>query len=151
MLKSMTGFVMTVNETKYKKITVEIKSLTHKFIETNHKIPNIFTDTELEIKNECIKSLGRGKIYLTINIEDTNAETSACLNIDLISKYYNTLSKLAEQLNAKTANLFESVLALPEVVKSTTASLDKKDSDWQLLKKTLADALVEINKYRSLE
>ena len=66
MIKSMTGYGKAVAETAQKKITVEIKSLNSKQFDLNTKVPWLYKEKELEIRNMISQLLDRGKIDFSI-------------------------------------------------------------------------------------
>ena len=74
MLKSMTGFGKAVNEFENKKITVEIKSLNSKQADITAKIPSLYKEKEMELRNMLIKALNRGKIELSVWIDQNEIE-----------------------------------------------------------------------------
>ena len=62
MIQSMTGYGKAVCEIAGKKITVEIKSLNSKQLDLSTRIPNAYKDREMEIRNEILRRLERGKV-----------------------------------------------------------------------------------------
>ena len=76
MILSMTGFGKAVVMTQNKKITAEIKSLNSKQLDLSVRIPYAFRELELEIRNCVAKRLERGKVDLSILVENNdNQET----------------------------------------------------------------------------
>ena len=58
----MTGFGKATAEFPHRKITVEIKSLNSKQLDLAMKVPQIYKDTEMEIRNEIARRIERGKV-----------------------------------------------------------------------------------------
>ncbi|MDT0650866.1 YicC/YloC family endoribonuclease, partial [Autumnicola edwardsiae] len=79
MIQSMTGFGKSISELPSKKITVEIKSLNSKNFDLNARISSQYREKELELRKIISKSLVRGKIDLSVYVENTGEETSSVL------------------------------------------------------------------------
>ncbi len=69
MIKSMTGYGIASFDSGNTKYTVEIKSLNSKFLELSLRIPKSFSEKEFQLRNECNKQIERGKVSLSINVE----------------------------------------------------------------------------------
>ena len=69
MILSMTGFGKAVIAFDSKKITAEIKSLNSKQLDLLVKMPQIYREKELELRNEVARVLERGKVELFITTE----------------------------------------------------------------------------------
>src|SRR3954462_15319375 len=97
MIKSMTGYGIAVFDSGNTKYTVEIKSLNSKFLELSLRIPKSFSEKEFQLRNECNKQIERGKVNLSINVEQVNAAVKAA-GIDrvLLKQYYQQLKEVSE-------------------------------------------------------
>ncbi|WP_419802425.1 YicC/YloC family endoribonuclease [Mucilaginibacter sp.] len=140
MIKSMTGFGLISQDLGNVKYTVEIKSLNSKFLELSVKIPRVFADKEFELRNECSRTIERGKVNLSINIEQNEAKTAALgIDIDLLQQYLEQLKEVSEKTNQSTNNLLQLALGLPDVMKyqEEKASEDEWKTVSQLVKKTI--------------
>ena len=62
MLKSMTGFGQCSLDDGQVQITAEVKSLNSKFLDLNLRLPKVFSDKEIEIRNLISEKLDRGKV-----------------------------------------------------------------------------------------
>ena len=60
MIKSMTGYGIASFDSGNSKYTVEIKSLNSKFLELSLRLPKIFSEKEVQLRNDCSKQLERG-------------------------------------------------------------------------------------------
>src|SRR5690554_7860588 len=80
MIQSMTGYGKEVVQLPSKTITIEIKSLNSKGLDLNTRVPSSYRDKDLEIRDLLAKSLERGKIDFSLNIEVSGTETSVQLN-----------------------------------------------------------------------
>ena len=84
MIQSMTGFGKSVIQLPTKKITIELKSLNSKSLDLNARIPSVYREKELEMRNLIASALERGKIDFSLYIEVTGEETSSQLNEAII-------------------------------------------------------------------
>lgn len=140
MIKSMTGFGLISQDLGNVKYTVEIKSLNSKFLELSVKIPRVFADKEFELRNECSRTIERGKVNLSINIEQNEAKTAALgIDIDLLQQYLEQLKEVSVKTAQPANNLLQLALGLPDVMKyqEEKASEDEWKTVSQLVKKTI--------------
>ncbi len=119
MILSMTGFGKAVAALPNKKISVEIKSLNSKQLDISARVPAVFREKELEIRNMIAARVERGKIDLQIAVETIGAETSVSLNMPLIAAYKKQVEEMARALEIPWPSDWYSVLLrFPETIKS---------------------------------
>ena len=119
MLLSMTGFGKSVVTIPNKKITVEIKSLNSKQLDISARVPAIFREKELELRNLIASVVERGKVDFQIYSESIGAETTVSLNIPLMAAYKAQVEEMARQLGIPWPDDWYGVLLrFPEKVKS---------------------------------
>ena len=70
----MTGFGKVTAELPDKKVTVEIKSLNSKQLDLSVRIPAVYREREMQLRNELLQRLERGKVDLNINVEYLRAD-----------------------------------------------------------------------------
>lgn len=129
MIYSMTGFGKATAEFPHRKITVEIKSLNSKQLDLSMKVPQIYKDTEMEIRNEIARRLERGKVDFFIQVENKATNDTAQLNTDVIKGYYTQLQKMADTLQIpQPADWFQTLLRLPDALKSDPMEIDETES-----------------------
>ncbi len=151
MLQSMTGFGKAIKDIENKKITVEIRTLNSKQADIVAKIPALYREKEMELRNLLTQSLKRGKIELNFWIEENENTGSVVLNKAVISNYYTQLQETATFLNRniEKENILEIIMRMPEVLKTEVKELDEKE--WAQILKTVDEALIEIKKFRNQE
>lgn len=150
MIKSMTGYGIANADTEYGHYIVEIKSLNSKFLELNLKIPKIFSDKELFLRNECSRLLERGKINITITAEhDDPVMNAATINKPLVKFYYNELKEIADNVGASKENLLSMVLTLPEVIGHSEEKAD--ENAWNAIYGVFIDAIHKFDQFRKDE
>jgi len=150
MLKSMTGYGIAVFDSGNTKYTVEIKSLNSKFLELTLRIPKSFSEKEFQLRNECNKQIERGKVSLSINVEQADATVKAAgIDKELLRHYFGQLKSVSEDLKEPVSNLFQLALNLPEVVKYEEETVS--EDEWKIVEKTFQQAVNNFQKFRADE
>lgn len=146
----MTGYGKAVCELPQKKISIEIKSLNSKQIDLNIRIPNVYREKELEIRNDVNLALARGKVDVTFTVENIGTEKVATLNVPAIEAYYAQLKPIADKFEqTENTDFMRIIMSLPETVKVEQPQLDEEE--WCSVKASLADALKSIIDFRLQE
>jgi uncharacterized protein (TIGR00255 family) len=150
MIKSMTGYGKAIFEINKKKIIIEIKSLNSKQIDINTRIPSLYREKEITIRREISEKLQRGKIDLTVYIEDHGEEPNSKINESVLISYFNQIRNVNDALNLSTDHTtLQAVLKLPDVIKPEFKTVDEEE--WQIIMKNLREALHEIDTFRIKE
>lgn len=150
MIKSMTGYGIASFDSGSTKYTVEIKSLNSKFLELSLRLPKIFSEKEFQLRNECSKQIERGKVNLSINVEQANSAVKAAgIDTELLKHYYEQLKTVSRDLNEPTNNLLQLALGLPEVVKYDEETVSEEE--WKVVEKTFQQAMAAFQQFRSDE
>lgn len=147
MIKSMTGYGVSQGEFQHKKITVELRSLNSKFLELAIKLPKIYSERELTIRNDCNKFVERGKVNVNISIEQSNnSEEVKMLNVELFKTYYANLKKLANEVGSPESDVFHETLKIPEVWNSKEENIN--EDEWKCIYQIFQTALNSFNQFR---
>lgn len=150
MLFSMTGFGKASCNYKNKKIVIEIKSLNSKQLDISTRIVGLYREKDIEIRNLIAKNLERGKIDLSLYIEDNNTQSATFLNQNIISNYKNQIENTCKALNIDSpSNLMEILLKLPDSLKTESAILEEEE--WNVVENLLQDAFSQIKQFRRQE
>jgi uncharacterized protein (TIGR00255 family) len=150
MLKSMTGYGIASFDAGNIKYTVEIKSLNSKFLELSLRIPKSFSEKEFQLRTECSKQIERGKVNLSINVEQTgSAAKAAGIDTVLLKQYHDQLKAVSAALNEPSNNLLQLALGLPDVVKYDEETVSEEE--WKVVDKTFQQALAAFQQFRSDE
>jgi uncharacterized protein (TIGR00255 family) len=143
----MTGYGTAGFDSEGTKYTVEIKSLNSKFLELSLRLPKSFTEKEFQLRNECNKQIERGKVNLSINIEQANTTVNAAgIDKALLKHYYEQLKSVSADLNEPSNNLLQLALTLPEVVKYEEETVSEEE--WKIAEKTFQKALAAFQQFR---
>ena len=151
MLLSMTGFGKATREIENKKLTVEIRTLNSKQADVNVKIPALYREKEMQLRNLLVQNLNRGKIELNFWIDENESSGSVVLNKTVINNYYHQIKETANLLNRDISkeNILEIIMRMPEVLKTEVKELD--ENEWTQIFETVEDAIAEIIKFREQE
>jgi uncharacterized protein (TIGR00255 family) len=150
MIKSMTGFGKAEFEVNNKKITLELKTLNSKQVDISARIPSVYREKEIEIRRELADKLVRGKIDLTIYVENHGSESNSKINEPILISYFEHLQKITNSLGLKSDHsTLLALLRLPDVVKTEYETFDEQE--WHVVFKYLQKAIEEIEAFRTSE
>ena len=150
MIQSMTGYGKATAELSNKKITVELKSLNSKQLDLSVRMPGIYREHEMNLRNIIGKELSRGKVDLLIFIENIGTETSSKINQDIIESYYKQISESAKNLNIPVPQDWYTVLLrLPDALKHEIQEADEEE--WSAVEKAVKIAVTQMHEFRIQE
>lgn len=128
MVKSMTGYGKGVLDDGKRKITVELKSVNHRFLDLNIKLPKALSFSEDSIRNAVKGTLIRGHIDVYVNYEDLRQNKST-LKVDeaLAKNYINISRELSEKYTINDNVGTYEILRFPDVVSQVVAEDDEEE------------------------
>jgi len=147
MIQSMTGFGKATLQLPTKKITVEVKSLNSKGLDLNVRMPSLYREMELGLRNEIALKLERGKIDFSIFIENTAEQTSTKVNVPIIKAYIAQMKAVIA--DADETELMKMAVRMPDALKTERDEID--ENDWSEIQKVIKEALVNIGNFRQDE
>ena len=140
MIKSMTGFGRCENATEKCKFTVELKSVNHRYLDVNLKMPKKLNFFESSIRNLLKEYIERGKVDVFITYEDYSENNFALkYNATLAGEYLKHLKDMAEQFHLDNDIRVSTLSRYPEVLVMEEQSLDEKEL-WSVLEQALRSA-----------
>lgn len=146
MIKSMTGFGRGEYSGDTLKFTVEMKSVNHRYLDSNVRIPKEYAYLDTSIRSELKKYLGRGKVDVFVTYEITGeAEYNLQFNEHLAQEYVDAYERMAQRFNLTNDLTAARLGAQPEIFRLTQDSMDEEEV-WGVLRKALdmaLEALVE--------
>jgi uncharacterized protein (TIGR00255 family) len=148
MLKSMTGFGKAECQLPSKKLTIEVRSLNSKQIDTSTRLPAIYKSKDLEIRQILSKSLERGKIECTLHYEMIEG-AAATINSTVVKDYIRQLKSVTEELQLNADDLLSTAMRLPDTVISEKTEIIEEE--WESVRGALESAIGELNEFRSQE
>ncbi len=146
MIRSMTGYGKAILETPAKKITVEIKTLNSKQADISAKLPWLYKEKEIEIRNIVSRKLERGKIDLYITFDVMDDDYSTVINRDIVKSFYKQLREVADEMGDNKSDILSIVMRLPETTKTEKPELS--DEEWKIVSRVIDDALAMTDLYR---
>ena len=140
MIKSMTGFGRCEVQEAERKITVEMKSVNHRYLDVSIKMPKKLNFFEAAIRSELKKYIQRGKVDIFISYEDFT-ESNVCVkyNRELAAEYLGYLNRMAEDFSLENDVKVYGLSRYPEVFTMEEQSIDEKKL-WELLDRALEGA-----------
>ena len=147
----MTGFGAANLLTDRWQIKCEIRTLNSKFLDLSYKLPKELSEFELEIKNILTNKLKRGKVSLSIEMEDQSAlaDQNIAVNEDLFKAYFEQFQRMASAVGADTSDLFRLALQSPDVLKTKEPESNKEAG--ALFVKVLNEAIDKCAGFRKQE
>lgn len=152
MAKSMTGFGRYEEVTQSYKMTVEIKSVNHRYFDLSVKMPRKFHMLEQQIRNIIKQSVSRGKVDVYISYEDyEEAALTVRYHPHIVSGYVESIRSIAKEFCVETGSLDATFLArLPEVLVIEEGTADT-DHIQNLMIKGVQNALASFVETRLME
>lgn len=151
MIKSMTGFGRSEVSENNRKFTVEMKSVNHRYLDVNIKMPKKLNFFEAAIRTLLKDYLQRGKVDIFITYEDyTENNVSIKYNRDIAAEYLNYLNQMAEEFSLDNDIRVSALSRYPEVFSMEELAIDEEEI-WKSLEKALRGAAESFIKTRIQE
>lgn len=151
MLKSMTGYGKGQCESELYRIKVEIKSVNHRYLDINVKLPRYLIYLEESIKKTIKDYLNRGKVDVFINFEFINVSSvDVKVDLPLARSFKAALEELKEELQIEDSIRLSNLLSVSDILRTEKRDLDD-DLVWDTLNTSLKDALEQISEMRIFE
>lgn len=140
MIKSMTGFGRSEVAENNRKFTVEIKSVNHRYLDVNIKMPKKFNYFESSIRGELKNYISRGKVDVFISYEDFGESTSSVrYNRALAEEYLKYLRQMAEEFGLDDDVRVSTLSKYPDVLTMEEQTEDEEEL-WKELQKAIEGA-----------
>lgn len=151
MIKSMTGFGRFEVSEAERKMTVEIKSVNHRYLDLNIKMPKKLNFFETAIRNLLKEYIERGKVDVFITYEDYS-EKSVCIkyNRDVAKEYLTYIRKMQKEFGLKEDFGAAALSKYPEVLVMEEQAVDEEEL-WKMLEKAIRGAAEQFTNSRKQE
>lgn len=153
MVLSMTGVGKSIVRHNNKTIIIFVKTLNSKQIDISTRIPALYREKELELRTMVSEKLVRGKVELSISIDEANTSLSGVqqINVEALRYYKEQLDNLNRELGLELGST-EQLLKLPGVFVSTESSIQELgDEEWAVVRQGLEEALAAVSAFRRQE
>jgi uncharacterized protein (TIGR00255 family) len=150
MIRSMTGYGKAECLMPDKKLTIEVKSLNSKLLDTSTRLPALYRDKEIEIRQIIAGTLERGKVECSFFYELTEEATPGIINEQVVKSYYEQLYRISGELGLEASlELLSTVMRMPDTIRTERTELG--DEEWDVVKDGLQQALRQVNGFRHQE
>lgn len=151
MIKSMTGFGRAELIDEEKKITVEMKSVNHRYLDANMRMPKKFSVFEASIRSLLKEYIQRGKVDVFITCEDyTQSRVSVKYNREIAQQYLEYLQEMSKDFQLDGEINVVSLSRYPEVLTMEEQTEDE-DEMWDALESVIRSAAVQFVEARTKE
>jgi uncharacterized protein (TIGR00255 family) len=151
MVKSMTGFGRACKEVDGYVITVELKSVNHRYFDFSSRCPRQYGFIDDKIKSFVNSKVARGKIDCYVGIEALNTESAdVVVNNTLASAYVKALKEISTNYDLKEDFGASTVARFPDVLIVKKADEDE-EKIWQLVKTVAEEAIDKFTQMRCVE
>lgn len=146
----MTGYGKSTGIVNQKKVQVEIKSLNSKNLDANLRMPSIYREKELSIRNSLLQKLFRGKVDFSLFVEIPDNLKAQQINHEAVLNYYNQLKEISYAVDLPANNnLLELAVKMPDTIIVEREELDK--SEWQEIENIISNAIENLIQFRRQE
>ena len=151
MLKSMTGYGRASATGAGKKVTVEIKSVNHRYSEVVVRLPKNLLPLEERIRGRILERISRGRVDCYLSVEEAGPKKMAVkVDKNLAAAYYKALREMLQELAMPPDVKLEHFLALPGVFAVEEPEEDLEEL-WPAVEQALAGALTALTEMRQTE
>lgn len=151
MIKSMTGFGRSEIVKGNRKISVEIKSVNHRYFEAGIKMPKKLNVFESRMRDLLKKYATRGKIDIFINYEDdSESQVNLKFNQNIADEYMAIFNNMSEKYNLKNDMTVGGLARFPEVITMDEVQEDEEEL-WHFIEEAMKAALEQFVNTRILE
>ena len=151
MINSMTGFGRATEIVNGREITVELRSVNHRYFEFSSRVPRAYSFMEDKIKTYIQSSVSRGKFDAGLTIVNSEGQSPEIeLNLEVAKSYSDALKVLSETLGLKADASAVSIARFPEVFNVKRQDVDE-DELWTDVRTVLDEALASYNSMREHE
>ena len=147
MILSMTGFGKASLQLSTKKITVEVKSLNSKGLDLNTRMPSVYRENELALRNLLAQKLERGKVDFSLFVEVTGEETSSKINAPIVKAYIAQMKAILP--NADETELMKMAVRMPDTMKTEREEIDP--NEWKQIQTVIDEAIENMLSFRTSE
>lgn len=149
MYKSMTGYGKAVCELSSRTISIEVKSLNSKSLDLNIRIPSVFKEKELQIRNLIAQHLDRGKVDFSIYSENKPGVSQSRINLPAIETYYQQFREIPFFSNLSDEAILTNIMRLPDSVDSGREEIGEEE--WPILEAEIISVLQQVDEFRRTE
>ncbi len=147
----MTGFGAAAADTAFGRLSVEMRSLNHRFVEVQMRLPRELAALEEGVRALVQRRVQRGRVEVTVSWDGPGGRPRAVrADLDLARQYLSASKQLARKLRLRGQVGLTQVLAFPDVLRLEEAR-QESDAVWPDLQQIMTTALGDLTRMRSEE
>ncbi|MBR3786047.1 MAG: YicC family protein [Firmicutes bacterium] len=151
MIKSMTGFGRSEYNDGKRNIIVEIKTVNHRYADISVRMPRRYSFVEDKVKNTIKEKIKRGKIDVSIMVENlTENDVNIKLNTMIAQQYYDNLKELQSQFDVTGDITLQYLAGMPDVLKAIP-DVDDEEEMTKCILQPVRDAAANLESMRMVE
>ncbi len=151
MIKSMTGYGRADLSENGKKVSVELKSVNHRYLDINIRMPKRFYSLEGDIRSILKERISRGKVDVYINFDDRKASALGLkYNKELAQAYVTYIRQMDKDFGIGSELPAYMLANFPEVL-SMEEGAEDDESSWLFLKQAIDKALDKFDSFKQKE
>lgn len=150
-MRSMTGFGKSEITLDGRKLRVEIKTVNHRFLDINIRLPRFLMFLEEHARNVLKENIARGRVDVYINYSSEREDAkSVTVDMALASAYIKAGKEIAGKTGIEDDLTLSHVIRMPDVITYEDAPGDDEELT-RLLDENLKCAVAELNRAREKE
>lgn len=150
----MTGVGKVAVQYEGKNIIVFIKTLNSKQLDMSSRLPLCYREREIEVRNLVAERLFRGKIELSITVDDVSSSLAGVQRVNeaALQYYIKELDRINPTLFADQVRIHETLLRLPGVLVSNELAIaEVSEEEWSVVRDAIVGALDAVQVFRRQE
>lgn len=147
----MTGYGKSEAVFENKKILVEIKSLNSKSLDINTRLAPSYFCKDLQLRQMLMGIVVRGKVDLSIKIEDNGAATTAIINKEVVANYMTQIKDICREVGLNEPLDWWTILSRMPGFSQAVMSNDVSEGEWTIVTKAVEEALTNFVEFRRQE
>jgi len=151
MIKSMTGYGAAKGSSGKIEISVEIKSVNNRYLDSNIKLPRVFNSIEDTLKSIIHENISRGKVDVFISIDSSNSDDIEIkVNQTLVKSYVTALRTIAWDNELSSDIRVADLTRFPDILQAEKREIDTTELCAEI-SEVLRNALSDFNGMRARE
>lgn len=150
MIRSMTGFGRGETQVAGGAVTVDVRTVNHRFLDCSIRLPRSLNGYEVEIERIVRKRVRRGHVYVTVTLDRTIEMGGMCFNGELLVRAYRELSDIAAREGIPGTVDINTLLSIPDIVTTDSGDMPVPDL-WAAVRRALFEALGRCSEMRDVE
>jgi len=149
MILSMTGYGKAERTIGNKTFSVEIRSVNSKQFDLTVRMPSIYKEKEMPLRNKLSQALHRGKIDLSIHYDANGDEMNTVINKLVVKNYCEQIESLANDLSLEQAHSLVDILRLPDAMRQERHEIN--EDEWTQITELIEEAIENFVAFRRQE